>query len=162
MKNTVFEICTVKPTRYLCLRNNELVMLIVISMIAVSLMLVTLIGLLAFFVILSIFFTIGFKRATFLKSEINYKINSKYVEMYVDNKLYKSLNYRDCNIYIESATFGTCLVFKPKLQNFFETDSLIGFPHDLGKRSYEFIVYGIKDPDKVIEFIDNHIGPENV
>lgn len=135
------------------IRNKEFLILFGTALISVVLMQVTPIGYfsLALFTLIVLF--IGKKRGTFVNSGLKYLIYKDKVELYQGGELYRKYSLDGVSISIERTLFGHDIVLKKSISNYFESDSVVGFVNDMGRNSYEFLIYNCPSTEQIIKLI---------
>lgn len=139
----------------LALRNIELLILLGAFFISLMLTVVTVLGYFSFLLFSLSVFVVGVKRGSFINSGLEYFVFKSHIDLYRDGKLYRSYDLHDSSVLIERTLFGTNIVFKKSISKYFESDSVFGFANDLGKRSYEFLIYNCSEHEKVLDFINS-------
>ena len=135
------------------LRNQELLILVGASLISYFLTYVTYIGYLKFFIFFSIIFVIGKKRGSFVNSGLEYVIMDDRIKLYSNGKFFRSYDLEGSSVNVEDTIFGKNIVIKKSVTDYLKSDSVFGFVNDLGKNSYEFLIYNCSDTERVINYL---------
>ena len=144
---------SVKPLLGISVRNQELLILIGTSLIALMLIKVTFVGYILFALFFSIVMILGKKRARFIKSGLRYVISKDSIQLYKSDVLYRTFPISNAEVAIERTPFGVNIVCKQGMQSYLGSDSVVGFANDLGQNSYEFLIYNIPNSDEVVQYI---------
>jgi len=154
-KNEPIHIKSKSSPLNLTLRNKELAILLGTSLISLLLTTVTILGYFSLLLFSFVVLFIGIKRGRFVSSNLEYVVFKEHVELYRGGELYRNYKLQNSSIGIERTPFGINIVFKKNISHYFESDSVFGFVNDLGKGSYEFLIYNCPEHDKVIAFLND-------
>lgn len=135
------------------IRNKELLILFGTSLISVILMQVTTIGYISLALFTFIVFFIGRKRGAFVNSGLRYTVYKDKIELHKGSELYREYILTGTTISVERTVFGDDIVFKKSISNYLGSDSVAGFVNDLGRNSYEFLIYNCPNTEEVIQYI---------